>query len=693
MTLRAAAARLALCVVFCVACQSSHPGEEAPDAVERLDAPEALEELSADDAEVSVEVVDSDASTRYQGGFHPPPPSDLPPIPAPPSDFGPAFIALDDGLEQDPWPLFRGDDDDIPSPTSALFGDLDGDGRSEVIFSSGRRGLQGGSQDIETLTSRAFRVDPESEVLVPMSEHPLPIGHILSLNDLDGDGRDDILTLGPSTVHWGGEELTVSPVLEAAGGDELLHYKALSLADVDADGLIDLVAQPVSCCTITCPELTLVLQRGRRHFEARPGLIETVNHANVCATLMAPLGSERLLMSFAAVGACGGRSHLFYREVGKDQQGMPRFEAFEAAGETPTLELTLSSPMGASVGDLDGDGDFDLTMTTDPYHVVLRAEEAWPLSDLTTWTGVGSAGLLLPPEPLGPDRYMIPWGAALLDLDRDGRLDIVYSHGADPNPGGDKPELEVGPQHVSAHWNGGQMRFADVTQSLGLDELGEWRALTVGDLDADGDPDLGVGGLGHFPRVYRNAVESSGKGLAIRLRGTTSNALGLGAVVHVKPSPDAPEQVHLMGHIGNPYGVSQALIFVGLGDVDAAQEVRVTWPSGLVQRVNGLSASKLHTLMEPSTIEVSPWSRRLEAAGDKSAFIEVKGRDIEGALVEGASLELVVLSGQAELAGPGVPHEGGRRWELLPPGAPGESRLEARIDGVPVEIRPRVVWY
>ena len=104
-------------------------------------------------------------------------------------------------------------------PTSALFGDLDGDGRSEVIFSSGRRGLQGGSQDIETLTSRAFRVDPESEVLVPMSEHPLPIGHILSLNDLDGDGRDDILTLGPSTVHWGGEELTVSPVLEAAGGD------------------------------------------------------------------------------------------------------------------------------------------------------------------------------------------------------------------------------------------------------------------------------------------------------------------------------------------------------------------------------------------------------------------------------------------------------------------------------------------
>ena len=56
--------------------------------------------------------------------------------------------------------------------------------------------------------------------------------------------------------------------------------------------------------------------------------------------------------------------------------------------------------MGASVGDLDGDGDFDLTMTTDPYHVVLRAEEAWPLSDLTTWTGVGAPGSsTLAPRP------------------------------------------------------------------------------------------------------------------------------------------------------------------------------------------------------------------------------------------------------------------------------------------------------
>ena len=629
----------------------------------------------------------------YLGGFHPPPPSDLPPIPAPPGDLGEGFVSLDTMMDPGPWPLFEGDGGDIPSPTSVLFGDLDGDGKSEVLISSDRRGLPGGSADWETVTSQAYRYISQDSALTAYPEIPLPVGHVLAIADLDGDGRDDLLTLGPSTVHWGGEALTNSLLLEDAGGQELLHYKAVSLADLDYDGLIDLVAQPVSCCSIACPELALITQQGRRHFQVRPELMETVNHANVCASLVAPVGHQRLLMSFAAVSTCGGRSHLFYEEVGVDAEGMPRFEALDAAGQGPTLDLSLSSPMGGSVADFDGDGDLDLTMTTDPYHVMLRAEDTWPLTNMTTWTGIGEAGLLLPPEPLAPDGYMIPWGAAALDLDRDGRVDIVYSHGADPNPGGDKLEVDVGPQHVSAHWNGGDMRFADITETLGLGHLGEWRALTVGDLNSDGAPDLGVGGLGQFPRVYRNAIESDGHGLAIRLRGTTSNALGLGAIIRVRPAAQMPEQVHVMGHIGNPYGVSQPLVFVGLGAHTEAAEVSVTWPSGLTQQLSGLSAGRIHTLVEPAIIEVSPWSRRLEAAGGASAFIEVKARDAQGEVIEAAQLELSVLSGQATLAGEGVAHEGGARWELQAPSAPGESRLEARIDGVPVGIRPRIIWY
>ncbi len=665
-----------------VAAERSSPTLEGDvdDAVETLDA-EELEPRS--DAYVP----------GSQGGIHPPPPHTRPPPPPPPEEFGAGFTRLELGLESPPWPLFGGDDNDIPSPTSALFGDLDGDGFSELVISSGRKGLPGASSDMDTLTSKIFRYDPLSASLKEAPGLPLPIGHILAIADLDGDGRDDLLTLGPSTVHWGGEPIGQSLMLEQAGGSELLHWKALSLADIDRDGLLDLVGQPVSCCSITCPELALVFQEGRREFRARSELIETVNHANVCASLVAPLGGERLLMSFAAVSTCGGRSHLFYRELGEDLLGMPTFEAFDALGESATLQLALSSPMGASVADVDRDGDLDLTMTTDPYHVMLRAEDDWPLTDVTTWTGIGLDGLILPPDPLGPERYMIPWGAAFIDLDQDGRDDVIYSHGADPNPGGAKVELDVGPQHITAHWNGGDMHFVDVTHALGLKRLGEWRALTLGDMDADGDADIGVGGLGEFPQVYRNDISTSGRGFALRLRGTTSNVLGLGALVRVWPKEASAAQLYLMGHIGNPYGLSQPLIFVGLGDEEVAHDVEIQWPSGFVQRVQGLESGRLHTITEPATIMLSPWSRRLAHAEGKSAFVEVKARYPDGSVRTDVDLSLSITHGEGLILGEGVPHEGGMRWEVGPPDAPGQVRLEARVGGEPLSVRPRLFWH
>jgi hypothetical protein len=650
---------------------------------------EALRERAGD----IVEVEDA-AVPRHLGGPHPPAPPNRPATPQPPESFRGGFVALGSPYhDSPPFPLFPGDSADIPSPTTALFGDLDGDGSQEVVISSDRRGLEGGDANWQTVTSLALRYDAQADALVEDPTVVLPVGHILAALDLDGDGRDDLLTVGPSTIHWGGEPLTQSVLLEEAGGSEILGWKALSLADLDHDGLLDLIGQPIACCSVTCPELAVVLATGRRHYQVRLELLETVNHANVDASLVARVGAERLLMSFAATSTCGGRSHVFYREVGLDAQGRPRFEAVDAAGEKATLDLALSSPMGGSVADVDGDGDLDLTMTTDPYHVLLRTESQWPLSDVTTWTGIGMDGLILPPAPRAPDGYMIPWGAAFLDLDRDGRVDLLYSHGADPNPGADETRTEVGPQHLTAHWNGGDLRFADVTSLLGLERLGEWRALTVGDLDGDGAPDLGVGGLGEFPQVYRNAIQSEGRGLAIRLRGTTSNPLGLGALVRVRPRSGDPQQLHLMGHIGNPYGVSQALVFVGLGEADAAAEVEITWPSGLVHVVEALDAGRVHTVTEPSTVEVSPWSRRLQADGPTSAFIEVKARSSDGALRPDASLTLAVTHGVGLLTGPGVPHEGGLRWEISPPGAPGETVVEAHIDGVAVRIRPRIVWY
>ena len=361
-------------------------------------------------------------------------------------------------------------------------------------------------------------------------------------------------------------------------------------------------------------------------------------------------------------------------------------------GSISTLELALAAPMGGSVGDVDGDGDLDLTITTDPHHTLFRTEETFPLTDMSAVAGIGEAGLILPAEPLAPDRHMIPWGASFLDLDKDGRVDLLYTHGADPNPGGGKEEKDIGPQHVTAHWNRGGWQFAEISDALNLTMKGDWRGLTVGDFDRDGDPDLGIGGLGEYPQVYRNDIESGHNGLSLRLKGTTSNPLGLGALVRVQSSPEAPTQTHLAGHMGNPYGVSEPLIFVGLGPAESAHSVEITWPSGFVHTLSGLEAGQLHEIEEPVTIALSPWSRRLEASGGESAYVEAYARTSDGAIDEDAEVTMSIVHGLG-VASDGVPFEGGIRWEIPPPGTPGTSVIEVKIAGVALKVKPRIFWY
>ena len=617
---------------------------------------------------------------------------DLGPVDDVPEDFGPGFTPLSGVSESAPFWLFFGDDEELPTRTGAFFGDMDGDGNDEVIVSGSDEAYTALGTSWTVTTTQIYRYDAEADALVEASDLPMKEGHVLAVADFDGDGRDDVLLQGPSGIEWGGEDVNGAMFLDAAGGEHVLEWKGIGLADLDDDGLVDLLAQPAYCCSLECPELIVVLATGRRHYTAKPELIETVNHANVCSTLVAPLGDRRLMMSYAAVGSCGGMSHVFYDEVARDAEGYPRLEALEAAGPKPTLDLALAAPMGGSVGDVDGDGDLDLTITIDPQHALFRSEESFPLTNMSAFAGIGEGGFILPNAPLAPDRFMIPWGASFLDVDRDGRVDLLYTHGADPNPGGGKEEKKIGPQHVTAHWNRGGWQFGEITHALNLGLQGDWRGFTVGDLDRDGDPDLGIGGLGRYPQVYRNDVDSGNQGLSLRLKGTTSNPLGLGALVRVQPTPGAPIQTHLAGHMGNPYGVSEPLVFVGLGGADSAHSIEITWPSGFVQSLSGLEAAQLHEVEEPVTIALSPWSRRLEASGSESAFIEAYARTPDGAIDEGAEVTMSIVYGLGT-ASEGVPFEGGTRWEIPPPGIVGTSVIEVKIDGVALTVRPRIFWF
>src|SRR5687768_14417200 len=88
------------------------------------------------------------------------------------------------------------------------------------------------------------------------------------------------------------------------------------------------------------------------------------------------------------------------------------------------------------------------------------------------------------------DRYFLPevmgGGAAWLDYDLDGWLDLYLVNGARLHPLGDSQD-----EHASRLYRGDGQRFHDVATPAGASRCGGFgQGCAVGDYDADGFPDL-----------------------------------------------------------------------------------------------------------------------------------------------------------------------------------------------------------
>jgi len=113
------------------------------------------------------------------------------------------------------------------------------------------------------------------------------------------------------------------------------------------------------------------------------------------------------------------------------------------------------------------------------------------------------------------------------------------------------------------------------------------RSSVIVDVDGDGDLDIVTNEFGGRPQVLVSNLAQIApvNHLLVDLRGTSDNRDGLGASVEVEVGGSVLHQVHdgKSGYLGQ----SSAPLYFGLGEAGEADEVRVKWPNGREQVLEG----------------------------------------------------------------------------------------------------------
>jgi enediyne biosynthesis protein E4 len=233
--------------------------------------------------------------------------------------------------------------------------------------------------------------------------------------------------------------------------------------------------------------------------------------------------------------------------------------------------------MGTDAGDVDGDGDDDLIVTnlTGEGHALYLNDGTGTFEDAGTRSGLRPASL-----------PFTGFGTALIDVDNDGRLDVLAVNGAVRvldalAQAGDRFPLRQRPQLFA---NTGDARFRDASDAAGPAFAEAWvgRGAAFGDVDNDGDTDVVVAANNGPVRLLRNDIGSRAGWIGLRLVGAVAGATArrdmTGAEVTLTCS-DGTAIRRRSRTDGSYASASDPRVLIGLGARTAAS-LRVRWPDG-----------------------------------------------------------------------------------------------------------------
>jgi hypothetical protein len=110
--------------------------------------------------------------------------------------------------------------------------------------------------------------------------------------------------------------------------------------------------------------------------------------------------------------------------------------------------------------------------------------------------------------------------------------------------------------------------------------------------------DLVVTALGGPVRVFRNVTETSNHWILLKLVGTKSNRMGIGAQVRI--TTDDGRKLYNEATTSTGYAASSdPRVHFGLGGSRTIREIEIRWPSGTRQLLRDVTADHIVEVTEP----------------------------------------------------------------------------------------------
>jgi enediyne biosynthesis protein E4 len=428
--------------------------------------------------------------------------------------------------------------------------------------------------------------------------------------DYNNDGFDDLYVtcLGANRLFKNNGDGTFADVTKAAGVGDPRWSTGAAFVDYDNDGHLDLfVSNYVDFDVNNLPEFGkgkpcqyrgIAVQCGPRGL---PGAGDTLYRNN---------GNGTFTDVSAKAGVSDSHGYYGLGVVCSDFDGDGWIDIFVANDATPNFLYhnngngtfkdigfvsgaavnengSEQACMGVTVGDYDHDGKFDIFATnfSQEYNVLYRATGANLFTDTSYAAGF-------------TNQPYVSWGTKFFDYDNDGWLDLFVANGH-VYPQVDQANLDAGyRQRKMFHKNNRNGTFTEIAAQLGgaLMEKRVSRGAAFGDLDNDGDVDIVVNDLDGAPQLLTNDGGNTNNSIIIKTIAAKGNRNGIGA--RVKVVSGNLSQIDEVRSGASYISHNDMRLHFGLEKRTKIDLIEIRWPSGAIEKLDGVSANQIITVKE-----------------------------------------------------------------------------------------------